>query len=132
MDPLFNSKMILLNEIKQIQNLGLDVPGIKVLTPNDYLDEIIYYNQLLKQQYLQKYGKLHDKESKKQQLEKSVNKFLTHLFELNNAINEYYSFDPHKMMLDHMERFSIKHNYNFSRDHLDSILKMFIKNKLMS
>ena len=32
--------MILLNEFKQIQNLGLDVPGIKVLTPNDYLDEI--------------------------------------------------------------------------------------------
>ncbi len=132
MDPLINSKMILLSEINQIQKLGFEIPNGKVLTTDDYLDDIIFYNQLLKQLYLEKYGNSDYEESKKQKLEKSVDKFLTCLLELNNAINENYSFDAYKMMLNHMEKFSITHNYNLSRDQLDSMLKAFIKNKLMN
>lgn len=131
MDPLVNSKMILLNEIKLIQTFGLELPNNKVLTINDYLEEIIFYNQFMKQQHIQKYGNLNYEESKEKKLEKSVDKFLNSLIELNNTINENYSFDPYNMMLNHIERFSITHNYCYNRDQLDSMLKLFIKNKLM-
>jgi hypothetical protein len=132
MDPLINSKMILLSEINLIQELGFNVPYGKKLTTDNYLDEIIFYNQILKKQYLQKYGNLDYEVSKKQKLEKSVDKFLTCLLELNNAINENYSFDAYNMMLNYMEKNSVKYKYNLSRDQLDSMLKTFIKNKLMN
>jgi len=128
MDPLINSKMILLNEINILEQYGF-TPS-KVLTDSDDLNELQYHYNLLKNKYFLKYGNYNFNDNKKIRLEQSIDKFLYSLFELNNVINEKYSFDPYNMMINHMERFNKKNNYNLHRKDLELMLGLFVRNKL--
>ena len=129
MDPLINSKMILLNEISILEEYGFTPP--KVLTDKDDLNDIQLHNNLLKNKYFLKYGNYNFNDNKKIRLEQSVDKFLYSLFELNNVINDNYSFDPYNMMINHMERFNKKYNYNLNRNDLELMLGLFARNKLI-
>ena len=128
MDPLINSKMILLNELSILEEYGFTPP--KVLTDEDNLNDIQYYYDLLKNKYFQKYGNYNFNDNKKIRLEQSIDKFLYSLFELNNVINEKYSFDPYNTMINHMDNFNKKYNYNLNRKDLELMLGLFARNKL--
>ena len=54
MDPLINSKMILLNELSILEEYGFTPP--KVLTDEDNLNDIQFHYNLLKNKYFLKYG----------------------------------------------------------------------------
>ncbi len=131
MDPINNSKAILLDEINLIKEYGFELPNNITLTMNNYLDEILFYNQVLKKLFEQKYGDFNSEELKKRKLEKITDKFLASLFELNDAINETYSFDPYKTLVIHMKNQTTKKKYNLSYQQIDTMLKVFFKNKLM-
>lgn len=128
MDPLINSKMILLNELSILEEYGFTPP--KVLTDEDDLNDIQFHYNLLKNKYFLKYGNYNFNDNKKIRLEQSIDKFLYSLFELNNVINEKYSFDPYNMMINHMDNFNKKYNYNLNRKDLELMLGLFVRNKL--
>ena len=128
MDPLINSKMILLNELSILEEYGFTPP--KVLTDEDDLNDIQFHYNLLKNKYFLKYGNYNFNDNKKIRLEQSIDKFLYSLFELNNVINEKYSFDPYNMMINHMDNFNKKYNYNLNRKDLELMLGLFARNKL--
>jgi len=128
MDPLINSKIILLNEINILEQYGF-TPS-KVLTYEDDLNDLQHQYNLLKNKYFWKYGNYNFNDNKKIRLEQSIDKFLYSLFELNEVINEKYSFDPYNMMINHMETFNKKYNYNLNRKDLELMLGLFVRNKL--
>ncbi len=69
----------------------------------------------MKNKYFLKYGNYNFNDNKKIRLEHSIDKFLYSLFELNNIINENYSFDPYHMMINHMDSFNNKYKYNLNK-----------------
>ena len=52
---------------------------------DDYLDEILFYNQIAKKVFEQTHGSFNSEEIKQRKLERITDKFLASLFELNDA-----------------------------------------------